>query len=150
MAKKDNIQISFGINGMERQGFSHLIDEKTYTFMQNGNIETDDESIALTNEQSNYLCSKLKPGYIVIGTKYDSINNSMFLNFAIPIQFLKINLPKFSVPNSPILRKSSGLKGPDSDFTLYFSHSCNKNSLVTPTSIKSHGNISSLSRVRVV
>ena len=49
----------------------------------------------------------------------------MFLNFAIPIQFLKINLPKFSVQNSPILRKSSGLKGPDSDFTLYFSHSCN-------------------------
>ena len=63
MAKKDNIQVSFGINGMERQGFSHLIDEKTYTFMQNGNIETDDESVALTNEQSNYLCSKLKPEY---------------------------------------------------------------------------------------
>ena len=79
MAKKDNIQVSFGINGMERQGFSHLIDEKTYTFMQNGNIETDDESIALTNEQSNYLCSKLKPGYVVIGTKYDSINNKVWL-----------------------------------------------------------------------
>ena len=79
MAKKDNIQVSFGINGMERQGFSHLIDEKTYTFMQNGNIETDDESVALTNEQSNYLCSKLKPGYVVIGTKYDSINNKVWL-----------------------------------------------------------------------
>ena len=78
MAKKDNIQISFGINGMERQGFSHLIDEKSYTFMQNGNIETDDESIALTNEHSNYLCSRFKPGYVVIGNKYDSLNNKVW------------------------------------------------------------------------
>ena len=65
MAKKDNIQISFGINGMERQGFSHLIDEKTYTFMQNGNIETDDESIALTNEQSNFKSRRFGcPGWM--------------------------------------------------------------------------------------
>jgi hypothetical protein len=75
---KENISLSFGIQGMERQNFSHLVDEKTFLFQRNGNIETDDESIALTNEHSNYLCSKFKPGYIVVGHKYDSINSKVW------------------------------------------------------------------------
>lgn len=100
---KENISVSFGIQGMERQNFSHLVDEKTFLFQRNGNIETDDESIALTNEHSNYLCSKFKPGYIVIGHKYDSINSRVwyFLTEKYPtsitgkrkseIGFIKIN-----------------------------------------------------------
>lgn len=75
---KENISVSFGIQGMERQNFSHLIDEKVFSFQRNGNIETDDESIGLTNEHSNYLCSKFKPGYIVIGHKYDSLNSRVW------------------------------------------------------------------------
>lgn len=75
---KDNISLSFGIQGMERQNFQHQLDEKVFTFQRNGNLETDDESIGLTNEHSNLLCSRFKPGYIVIGTKYDSINNKVY------------------------------------------------------------------------
>lgn len=75
---KENISLSFGIQGMERQNFSHSVDEKVFLFQRNGNIETDDESIGLTNEHSNYLCSKFKPGYIVIGNKYDSLNSRVW------------------------------------------------------------------------
>lgn len=81
MAKKQtntNVQVSFGIQGMERQAFHHLIDEKIFTFQRNGNIETDSESIALTNEHSNLLCSRFKPGYMVIGVKYDSLNSKIW------------------------------------------------------------------------
>lgn len=78
MASKDNISLSFGVQGMERQNFQHLLDEKVFTFQRNGNLETDEESIGLTNEHSNLLCSRFKPGYIVIGHKYDSINNQVF------------------------------------------------------------------------
>lgn len=77
-SQKDNISLSFGIQGMERQNFQHLLDEKVFTFQRNGNMETDEESIGLTNEHSNLLCSKFKPGYIVIGHKYDSNNNQVF------------------------------------------------------------------------
>lgn len=71
---KDNIQVSFGINGMQKNNFNDLLDEKTYIHARNANLETDTESIGLTNEHSNLLCSKFKPDYIVIGTKYDSLN----------------------------------------------------------------------------
>ena len=73
MAEKNNIQVSFGISGMERQSFQHLIDEKVFTFARNSNIETDTESISLTNEHSNLLCSRFRPGYVVIGVKYDNL-----------------------------------------------------------------------------
>ena len=88
MAEKSNIQVSFGINGMQRQNFSHLIDEKAYTYMLNGNIETDDESIGLTNEHSNFLCSKFKPGYVVIGHKFDTINSKVW--FLITEKYSKV------------------------------------------------------------
>lgn len=79
MANNDlNVQVSFGIQGMERQSYSHLLDEKVYLFARNTNIESDDETIALTNEHSNLLCSKFKPGYIVIGHKYDSLNSKIW------------------------------------------------------------------------
>ena len=79
MADKNiNVQVSFGISGMERQSFQHLMDEKVFLYQKNGNIETDTESLALTNEHSNLLCSKFKPGYVVIGTKYDSLNSKIW------------------------------------------------------------------------
>ena len=60
MAQKDNISLSFGIQGMERSGFEHQLDEKMFTFQRNGNLESDEESLGLTNEHSNLLCSKFK------------------------------------------------------------------------------------------
>lgn len=78
MPDKPNIQISFGISGMKRDSHQHLVDEKSYVFARNTNLETEGESIALTNEQSNYLCSRLKPGYVVIGHKYDGLNNKIW------------------------------------------------------------------------
>ena len=78
MAKKDNIAISFGVDGMNRQSFNHQDDEKTFIFQNNGNMETDEESMTLTNEHSNLLCSRFKPGYVVIGSKYDSLNSKVW------------------------------------------------------------------------
>lgn len=75
---KDNIGISFGIQGMERQNFQHLIDDKIFTFQRNGNLETDENSIGLTNEHSNLLCSRFKPNYKVIGHKVDILNNIIY------------------------------------------------------------------------
>lgn len=57
---------------MNRTGFGHQLNEKAYTFQLNGNLEIDEQGgIALTNEHSNLLCSRFKPGYKVIGTKFD-------------------------------------------------------------------------------
>ena len=40
MAKsgKDNIQVSLGVNGMQRDNFEHLIDDKTYTYARNAHL----------------------------------------------------------------------------------------------------------------
>ena len=81
MAKsgKDNIQVSLGVNGMQRDNFEHLIDDKTYTYARNAHLETEDGSVGLTNEPSNFLCTRFKPGYVVIGTKYDSVRERVIL-----------------------------------------------------------------------
>lgn len=78
MAQKDNISISFGISGQNRDTHSYLQDEKTFIFQRNGNIEDENSGIGLTNEHSNLLCSTFKEGYIVIGHKYDSNKNQVF------------------------------------------------------------------------
>lgn len=94
---KDNIGISFGIQGMERQNFQHLDDEKVFTFQRNGNIETDENSIGLTNEHSNLLCSKFKPDFKVIGHKVDMLYNKVYFFLVNPITnvseigFIKFN-----------------------------------------------------------
>lgn len=63
---------AFGIVGMNRTGFSYQLDEKQYSFMMNGNLETDEQGgLSLTNEHSNLLCSRFKPGYKVIGQQFD-------------------------------------------------------------------------------
>ena len=96
--KNSNLQVSFGISGMERQSFQHLIDEKVFVFQRNGNIETDDESLALTNEHSNLLCSKFKPGYVVIGLKYDTLNSKIWFFLTEKDPSLKID-----TNNKPVL-----------------------------------------------
>ena len=78
MSSKDNIQISHGQIGMERQLHNHMQDDKTYTFARNANLETELNTFGLTNEQSNLLCSRFKPGYVVVGHKYDSLNNRVW------------------------------------------------------------------------
>lgn len=42
---KENIQVSFGIQGMERQGFNHQLDEKMFTFKEMVISESDEESL---------------------------------------------------------------------------------------------------------
>lgn len=66
------VNISYGLEGMNRTGFGHQLNEKDYTFQLNGNIETDEQGgVALTNEHSNLLCSRFKPGFRVIGNIFD-------------------------------------------------------------------------------
>ena len=85
MAEKGNINI--GIEGMMRDVHSHLLSEKTYTFQNNGNLETDEYGgIALTNEHSNLLCSRLnyetedgEARLKVVGNKIDVRSNRIYL-----------------------------------------------------------------------
>lgn len=73
------VNINVGVVGMDRTTFNHHTDEKVYTFQLNGNIETDEQGgIALTNEHSNLLCSRFKPGYYVIGNKFDVNSNRVY------------------------------------------------------------------------
>lgn len=78
MANKPNIQLSLGLNGMERQSFEHLLDDKVFTFQRNGLIETEDDTVGLTNEMSNLLCSRFKEGKVVIGHKYDLYEDKIY------------------------------------------------------------------------
>lgn len=78
---QDNINVSFGISGMQRDSWGHHTDEKEFTFQRNGNLENvaSDTGIGLTNEQSNYLCHRFKPGFKVIGHKIDMLYNKIYL-----------------------------------------------------------------------
>lgn len=80
------VNINVGVVGMDRTTFNHHTDEKVYTFQLNGNIETDEQGgIALTNEHSNLLCSRFKPGYYVIGNKFDVNSNRVYFFLTNPI-----------------------------------------------------------------
>lgn len=73
------VNINYGLIGMNRTGFGHQLDEKTYTFQLNGNLEIDEMGgIALTNEHSNLLCSRFKPGFKVIGNKFDINSDKVY------------------------------------------------------------------------
>lgn len=79
---KDSVSVSLGIQGMNRSLHSHLVDEKSYTFARNANLETDLEGIALTNEHSNLLCSKLgisDKEQVIVGYKYDGLGSRLIL-----------------------------------------------------------------------
>lgn len=76
--------VTHPILGMQRENFSHFLDERTYTFQLNGNLETDEHSIGLTNEHSNILCTRLKPGFKVVGNRYDGLNKRVILMLVNP------------------------------------------------------------------
>lgn len=92
MAEVKNMNV--GIEGMMRDVHSHLLSEKNYTFQLNGNIETDEYGgIALTNEHSNLLCSKLKydtelgkANLKVVGNKIDVRSNKIYLFLVVEIE----------------------------------------------------------------
>ena len=81
MAEKPTI--SLGIEGMTRDLQSQFLNEKTFTFQNNGNLETDEYGgISLTNEHSNLLCRELNTltmEYSVIGSKVEQDKVILFL-----------------------------------------------------------------------
>lgn len=82
MAGRINTSVSAGVVGMNRGTHSHLLDEKAYTFARNANLETDLETMALTNEHSNILCNRLNISdreQVVVGYKYDSLGSRLIL-----------------------------------------------------------------------
>ena len=68
---------------MTRDLQSQFLNEKTFTFQNNGNLETDEYGgISLTNEHSNLLCSKLSTPtkeYSVVGSKVEQDRVILFL-----------------------------------------------------------------------
>lgn len=98
MAEVKNVNI--GVEGMMRDVHSHFLSEKTFTFQKNGNVETDEYGgIALTNEHSNLLCSKLKyevedgvANLIVVGNKIDVRSNKIYLFLVVEVKDEEGNL----------------------------------------------------------
>ena len=68
---------------MTRDLQSQFLNEKTFTFQNNGNLETDEYGgISLTNEHSNLLCSKLSTPtkeYSVVGSRVEQDRVILFL-----------------------------------------------------------------------
>ena len=70
---KDNLNISVGKKGMNRDTHPMNLSESEYTIAFNANVEEESGNgyPMLQNEHSNILCSKFKDGYKVIGFKND-------------------------------------------------------------------------------
>ncbi len=97
MPRKTNINLPF--SGMSRETFPHQTDEKTFTFQKNGNLDTDENSVALTNEHSTLLCSRFKPNFKVIGSKVDILNNTTYFFLVNPLTGCsEIGQIKHSIP----------------------------------------------------
>lgn len=74
--------IIIGASGMNRDSHFHQLDQNSYTFQNNGRLDTIDGFMGLTNEPSNILCSNEFKDYIVVGHKYDQLENRVWLFLA--------------------------------------------------------------------
>jgi hypothetical protein len=71
MASKQDIQVAK--KGMNRDAHDSEVSNTEYTLALNANFQDEHggSTLLLQNESSNILCSKFKPGFDVVGYKYD-------------------------------------------------------------------------------
>lgn len=81
MAQDQNNKVNIALArvGMVKDTHPSQLDETQYTHAFNANIENEGgNSLNITNEKSNVLASKFKPGFVVIGFENDILSNDTF------------------------------------------------------------------------
>lgn len=85
-AQNKKINLSSAKTGMVKDTHPSQLTEAEYTHAFNANIENESgNSLNLTNEKSNILASKFKPGFMVIGFENDIDSNSTFFFLVNPL-----------------------------------------------------------------
>ena len=76
---KDNVTMSSGRKGMNREAHPSALQDSEYSYMRNGNIEESSGNLAmLQNEPSTLLATRFKQGYKVIGVKADKMSDNTY------------------------------------------------------------------------
>lgn len=82
MAEQPNnkVNISLAKVGMNKDTHPSQLDETQYTHAFNANVETESgNSLNITNERSNMLITRYKPGFVVIGYENDLLSNDTYV-----------------------------------------------------------------------
>lgn len=81
MAEQPNkVNVALVKVGMEKDTHPSQLNETQYTHALNGNVETESgNSLNITNEKSNMLITRYKPGFVVIGYENDLLTNHTYV-----------------------------------------------------------------------
>jgi hypothetical protein len=82
MAEQPNNKVNIALAkvGMNRDTHPSQLDETQYSHAFNANVETESgNSLNITNERSNMLITRYKPGFVVIGYENDLLSNHTYV-----------------------------------------------------------------------
>ena len=81
MAEQPNkVNVALVKVGMDRDTHPSQLNETQYTHALNANVETESgNSLNVTNEKSNILITRYKPGFVVIGFENDILSNDTYV-----------------------------------------------------------------------
>ena len=82
MAEQPNNKVNIALAkvGMNKDSHPSQLDEKDYTHAFNANVETESgNSLNITNEKSNILITRYKPGFVVHGFENDILSNDTYV-----------------------------------------------------------------------
>jgi phosphoribosyl-AMP cyclohydrolase len=80
MAQQDKVNIALAKVGMDKDTHPSQLNETQYTHALNANVETESgNSLNITNEKSNILITRYKPGFVLIGFENDILSNDTYV-----------------------------------------------------------------------
>ena len=82
MAEQSNNRVNIALAkvGMDKDTHPSQLDEKEYTHAFNANVETESgNTLNITNEKSNMLITRYKPGFVLIGFENDLLSNDTYV-----------------------------------------------------------------------
>jgi phosphoribosyl-AMP cyclohydrolase len=86
MAQQDKVNIALAKVGMDKDTHPSQLNETQYTHALNANVETESgNSLNITNEKSNILITRYKPGFVLIGFENDILSNDTYVLLVNPI-----------------------------------------------------------------
>jgi hypothetical protein len=86
MAQQDKVNIALAKVGMDKDTHPSQLNETQYTHALNANVETESgNSLNITNEKSNILITRYKPGFVLIGFENDILSNDTYVFLVNPI-----------------------------------------------------------------
>ena len=74
------INVALAKVGMDKDTHPSQLNETQYTHAINANVETESgNSLNITNEKSNILITRYKPGFVLIGFENDILSNDTYV-----------------------------------------------------------------------